>query len=109
MTRIFAFLLVVGTVTPASAYDPAKVEALRGAMALAALCLEKYGDRGTFEIVFDRLTVANTGNPDPLSRVELQGARDGAVSGAREADLSKVKDAELRPICQTIRNDPDEW
>lgn len=78
-------------------------------MTLAALCLEKYGDRETFEIVFDRLVVANMGSPVPLSRVALQGIRDGAQAGAREADLSKINDSELRPICQKIRRDPDEW
>ena len=93
----------------ASAYDQARVEALEGALSIAALCLEKYGDRETFEIVFDRLSTANAGNPDPTSRVEIQGYRDGVLDASKKVNLTTIKDSELRPVCQKLRKDPDDW
>lgn len=109
MKKSLAALVITATAPAAWSYDQARVEALRGGLTLAALCLEKYGDRETFEIVFDRLSVANSGNPDPTSRAELQGVRDGVISGAKSADLAKIDDRQLKPVCQKIRLDPDEW
>lgn len=109
MFRIFVAGVFLATASSVSAYDASRVDDLKTTLSFAAICIEHFDDRETFERVFHELSKANDGNPDPNSWSALKGFRGRVQVNAREADLSEHNEDELRSICAEISKAPGTW
>jgi len=102
MRMILAAALAVAG-TPLWAYDADRADDLRGDLAIAAVCLERFGDRELFEVTYAELAAVEAGNPSATASTELAGFRDGVQEGAKEAGRDRISDDALSYACDALR------
>lgn len=102
--KVIAMTALIVAAGPLWAYDAGRAELLKDDLAIAAVCLERFGDRDLFELTFAKLAQVEAENPSPTATTELQGFRDGVQDGAKEAGPDRIGDAALTLACKAVRD-----
>lgn len=102
--RIVLTAAAIAFASPAMAYDVARSEALKDDMAIAAVCLERFGDRDLFETIYAEFASVEAENPSPTVATEMAGFRDGVQIGAKLAGRDLISDDALTFACNELRS-----